>query len=213
MAIESHTWSTPRTVPWYVVHGEGQVHTVAVVLHGLGQRAGRLAEALAPAAGPGTCLVLPEGLSRSLPRPGAARAGASWSTGEDAELDLADNLRYLGDLADELDRRWPGARKLLVGFSQGGLMLARWLAHAPRPWHRVVLWAAALPRDVDPVAFRAGLGQAELVLAVGDRDPFVTADAVAWVRGRLESAGLQWRAHRFAGAHEIPPEQLAEVLR
>lgn len=212
MPIESHTWTTPRTVPWFVVDGGGPVRTVVVVLHGLGQRAGDLARQLQPAATPGTVLVLPEGLSRSLPRPGAARAGASWSTGEDEPHDLHDNLRWLSDLALELDRRWPDARRVLVGFSQGGLTASRWLAHAPRPWTRVVLWGSAVARDVDLAAFRAGLADAELVVAVGDADPYVTPEAAASVRARLDGGGLPWRLHRYAGAHEIPVDALLQVL-
>lgn len=212
MPLAAHRWVTPRTVPWYEASDGGPVHTVVLVLHGLQQRAHDLAAPLAHLGRDGLALVFPEGLSRALPRPGAPRAGASWSTGDDAEMDLADNLLYLDAFADSLTPRWPEARKILVGFSQGGLMAARWVARRPLPWTRVVLWAASVPRDVDLAAFRTNLGAAELVLALGDVDPMVDPAAVDALLDRLARAGLGWRHLSFEGGHELPPDQLMRAL-
>lgn len=214
MTLSSHTYVTPRTVPWHLVGDtDGPVDMLVVVLHGLGERAIDVARALEPAAAPGRVLLLPEGLSRSLPRPMAPRAGASWSTGDDAGIDLADNLRYLDGLLGEVRLTLRPRRLRLVGFSQGGLTAARWVAHRTHPWEQVVLWAAALPGDVDPAALRAGLGAAGLVMVLGDADPMVTPQARSVVRDRLDALGLPWRLHPFAGGHELPPAVLSEVLR
>lgn len=211
--IQRHERETPRTVPWFMIGAPERAHTFALLLHGLGQRAARVAEQLAPAAAPGVCLVVPEALSRALPHPGAERAGASWSTGEDAEADLVDNMRYLDGLADELLTRTPeGARRLLLGFSQGGMTVARWLARRPRAWDRVVLWGSAIPDDVDPMRLRAGLGETELVVAIGDDDRFVTPERLERARGALDALHPGWRAHHHAGGHEMSAEVLAELL-
>lgn len=213
MPITAATWTSPRTVPWFVLGDEAPVRTVAIVLHGLMQRAADLARELEPAGGDGLCVVVPEGLSRSLPYPGAAKAGASWSTGDDAEIDLRDNLRYLGDLAAELEARWPQARRILVGFSQGGLMATRWVRHAPRAWDRVVLWGAPLAGDVDAAGFKLALGEAELVLALGDSDPLAQPALVRSALDRLASVGLDWREHPYTGGHEVSASVLRELCR
>lgn len=212
-AIQAMQRETPRTVPWFLIGEPERAHTLALLLHGLGQRAARVAQQLSPAVGDGVCLVVPEALSRSLPHPGAERAGASWSTGEDAEADLTDNVRYLDALTDELFERTPGdARRILVGFSQGGMTVARWLARRPRAWDRVVLWGSAIPGDVEPSRLRAGLGQTELVVALGDKDRFVTPERLERARGALDLLHPGWRAHHYAGGHEMSPSVLAELL-
>ena len=214
MALSHDTFETARTVPVHRVTGgdDAPGGRLVVVLHGLMQRAGDLAAALAPLATPGQTLLVPEGLSRSLPRPGAPRAGASWSTGDDAALDLADNLRYLDALLEhERALRQPSVLDL-VGFSQGGLMAARWVAARAHPWRRVVLWASLVPADVAPADLRSGLGEAELVVALGDRDPLLSAAVRERALGRLDALGRPWRLHRFDGGHAMAPGELGRVL-
>ncbi len=204
---------TPRTVPWFMVGEPEAAHTFALLLHGLGQRAHRVAERLEPSVPEGVCLVVPEALSRALPRPGAERAGASWSTGEDADADLTDNARYLDDLTDELTERLSvDARRVLLGFSQGGLTAARWLGRRARAWDRMVVWGSALPADVDRPRLRAHLGDAELVVAVGDQDPFVTPERLEQARVDYTALRPDWRHHPFAGGHEMRGDTLAELL-
>ncbi|MCB9745199.1 MAG: hypothetical protein H6740_21600 [Alphaproteobacteria bacterium] len=212
MPVLERTWITQRTAPWFVV-GEAERPDVAwFVLHGLGQRAGRLAQSLETSTPPGTALVLPEGLSRALPRPGAERAGASWSTGEDARIDLADNLAWLEGLREHLDAQWQPRRWGLLGFSQGGLTAARWLAHGEARWDRVVLWGSPIPSDVSPHRLRSALGPTVLELAIGEQDPYAPPEVMAQAEQRLDALGHPWRLHRFSGGHEIPPQALREVI-
>jgi predicted esterase len=211
MTILEQQLVTPRTVPWFVVGDASRPETVVFVLHGLGQRARPLADHLGPAAGPDRVLVVPEAPSRYLPRPGAARAGAAWSTGEDHAADLRDNVLYLDALRADVWRRFGARRHVLVGFSQGGLTAARWLAHSRHAWDKVVLWGAPIPRDVDPVGFRAGLGRTELVLAIGDGDPYVTPAAERAALDTLDRLDVPFRVHRYVGGHAILPQPLAEV--
>lgn len=211
MTPTAHQLVTPRTVPWYLVGDAQRPETVVFVLHGLGQRAARLAGRLSPASRPDRVLVVPEAPSRYLPHPGAQKSGAAWSTGDDAAADLRDNLLYLDALRADMWRRFGARHHVLVGFSQGGLTAARWLSHRQHAWDKVVLWGAPLPRDIEPAAFRAGLGGAELVLAVGDADPFVTPEGERTVLAALDQMCVPFRVHRYAGAHEVLAAPFAEV--
>lgn len=211
MELQAETFTTPRTVPWFHVGETEAPEVLTLVLHGLGQRARPVAEALAPVVRPGQLVVVPEALARALPRPMAPKAIACWSTGEDAADDLSDNVAYLDGLLAHLRGRFRPGRLQLLGFSQGGLTAARWIGQRAQPWSRVVLWASSFAADVDPAAFRENLGEAELVVALGDADPFATPEGLARARGTLEGLGLGWRLHRFAGGHELPPAAFAEV--
>lgn len=222
-AIQAHQHITPRTVPWFTVgDAAGKPSTVLLVLHGLGQRAGMLARHLVSVADERTLLVVPEALARALPQPGAPRAGACWSTGEDLEADLADNTTWLNTVLGEIQSRWAPERIIAVGFSQGGMTLARWLAWTGArgrslPFHQAWLWGAALPDTLNMTNFALGLGQAELVLAVGDADPMVTPDRRAALLKRLPPSGApdapRWRVHPYVGGHVLEASALVDALR
>jgi predicted esterase len=222
-AVQAHQFVTPRTVPWFTVgDAAGRPSTVLLVLHGLGQRAGALARHLASVADAETLLVVPEALARALPQPGAPRAGACWSTGEDFEADLTDNVTWLSAMLDQIQQRWAPKSLIAVGFSQGGMTLARWLAHAGAqggalPIHQAWLWGASLPDALDLSHLARGLGPVELVLAVGDADPFVTPERRAALLSRLPPAGTpdapRWRLHPYSGAHVLDAATLVEALR
>jgi len=211
MPLSAETFTTRRTVPWFLVGERDNPDVVTVVLHGLGQRAAPVAESLAATVRPGQLLVVPEALNRALPRPGAPKAMACWSTGEDAAADLADNVAYLDSLRDHVQARFQPRSWQLVGFSQGGLTAARWIGQRAHDWDRVVLWASPVPGDVDPHRFRKNLGDAELVVALGDDDPYATHVGMARAKVALDALGLKWRMHRFAGRHEVPPAEFAAV--
>jgi predicted esterase len=222
-AIQAHQLVTPRTVPWFTVGDAlGRPETVLLVLHGLGQRASTLARHLVSAADEQTLVVVPEALSRALPQPGAPRAGACWSTGEDVEADLTDNTTWLNTILGEVQRRWAPKRLIAVGFSQGGMTLARWLAWRgarglTSPFHQAWLWGSALPDTLHLENFTAGLGDTELVLAVGSTDPFVTPDRRAALLKRLPPSGStgapHWRVHPYVGGHVLESATLIEALR
>ncbi len=209
--VRAEHFVTPRTVPWFHVGEEAEPEVLTLVLHGLGQRASAVARDLAGVVRPGQLVVVPEGLSRTLPRPGAKRVMASWSTREDAEVDLADNVAYLDALRAHLAERFRPKRWQLLGFSQGGLTVARWVGQRAHEWERVVLWAAPIAGDVDPRAFRKNLGAAELVVALGDDDPHATTEGIALASAALNALQVPWSLRRFPGAHEVPAPVFAEV--
>lgn len=213
MALHHQSIITLRTVPWYVVKPDGPVETLVFVLHGLGQRAGRLARRIERELDPHCAFVFPEAPSRYLPAPGAPKSGASWSTGEDAEADLEDNARLLDAVLAEASASIPAQRRVLVGFSQGGLTATRWIARRRHRWDRVVLWAAPLAADIDLEAFRSGLSGAELVMTVGTHDPYLTPEAHQTVRKSLDALDYPTELRRFEGRHELLAAPLNEVVR
>ena len=212
MQITEHTWETTRTVPWFAIGGgDGPAPTTGIfVLHGLGQRAGPLAARLSSAATADRVLIVPEALARALPAPGAPRAGACWSTGEDAKADLVDNVRYLDGLRAEAERRWGIVRWTVVGFSQGGLTAMRWLSASALRWDRVVLVGSGIPDDVDLA--RWPHEGSEWILAWGEDDPYATPERIAAMRARIAAAGLSPTLRTFSGGHVLNSDILAQVL-
>ena len=213
----------PRTARYWHAGAPGAPE-VWVALHGYGQLAEYFVRHLAPFGGEARLVVAPEALSRFYlgsgegGAHGAMRVGATWMTREDRDAEIADYVRYL-DLA--LDAATGGfdagrARLCVLGFSQGAVTAARWLAARHRrglaPAARLVLWGGELPHDLDLAADGEVLRRTPLTMVVGDADQFATAEVVTRQAARLDAAGVPFTLVRYAGGHRLERDALARVL-
>jgi predicted esterase len=188
----------------------GTVRELWIVLHGYSQLAERFLAAFAPLDDGATAVVAPEALSRFyLETTSDGRhsetVGATWLTREDREADLADHLRYLDQLVAHLNDGFGSWRPQLnlLGFSQGSVMAARWMAGGTIHPARLLLWGTPLPRDVSPAQLAPRLGPTELQFVAGDRDPYVPVGTIEASARALTELGVAARAVRFAGGHAI----------
>ena len=73
-------------------------------------------------------VVAPEALHRFYEKNFGGPVVASWMTKRDRDLDIQDNGEYLSKLYTQFTNRLPeDAQKIILGFSQGGLIAYRWL--------------------------------------------------------------------------------------
>jgi predicted esterase len=212
VASEHHI-AVARTARYFVAGDEREAGEVWFVLHGYSQLAAGFLRWFQPAIRPGRLVVAPEALSRAyFEERGARRVGASWMTREDRDAEIEDYVRYLDQVADEVMGILPARARLEVhGFSQGCATACRWAALGRHPASRLVLWGGTVPPDLDLDRLRTGLGGAPLVVAVGTRDRFVSADQVAAEETRLTGGGLAPAVIRFEGGHAVDPATLATL--
>ncbi|MFN3597256.1 MAG: alpha/beta hydrolase [Rubricoccaceae bacterium] len=231
--MNAHALAAVKTARYYTLGPadgplEGVGAAVWVACHGYGQLARFFLRHFRVAETPGRLVVAPEALSRFYldgDGPGGPgryeRVAACWMTRDDREADIADNVRYLDDVLVAACAR-AGADPLAIplvgfGFSQGAATVARWGARSPllarraRRLHRLVLWGATLPPDLDPGAHRAWLGEAGLTLVAGDADPYATPARVAAETRRLAAAGLRARVVSYSGGHRLHAETLRRL--
>ena len=125
---------------------------------------------------------------------------ASWLTRQDRELAIADNLAYVEGVMRDVEKEWPGARRVvLAGFSQGVAMVYRVAAAAPRPVDGVI----AVGGDVPPELDAAALARVPSALVCrGERDEWYTTDKFDNDIGRLREAGVAVRPLAYDGGHE-----------
>ena len=122
---------------------------------------------------------------------GGTVIGASWMTGQDRELAIADNLNYVRRVVAEL----PAARTLVfIGFSQGAAMAARAAAHIQAAG--LILLGGDIPPDV------RGRTLPPLLLARGTRDDWYTEQKFREDLKFFEPA----RTLVFEGGHEWTAE-------
>lgn len=181
-----------------------------LALHGLNQRAARFARPFDAAGGPRR-VVLPEGPSRVILDPRTDKTGACWTTVPDRTADMADALPWLDAATARLDAQAGAGKRVLLGFSQGAIIAARFAVARPRVWDAIVLWGMGVPADVDPEALVARCASGRLHLVVGDTDPLATPARVAAVEQRLRSLDVPFERIGYPGGHVVTAEVVAQV--
>ena len=219
--MQEHPLRVQRTARYHVLGDPGPgVRRFWYVLHGYGQLAASLLRQCEPLATAGTLVVAPEALSRFYVAPptptehAKAKVGASWMTREARDGEIADYVDYLDQLhAHLLDQC--GSQSIetrVLGFSQGVATAGRWaiLGKTPAP-AGLVLWAGHPPPELRTEQARTRLAATELVLAVGDADPYVSSSDLAQTLDQARGLGYRVRALEFSGGHVIHAEALARL--
>jgi predicted esterase len=213
---QEHHLEIPRTARYFTSGNASDPAEIWIVLHGYGQLAERFLSRFAPADDGRRLFVAPEGLSRFyVAGKGGpdSKVGASWMTREDRLTEIADYLRYLDAMYDELfaRRRREAVRLHVLGFSQGTATATRWALRGKARPDRLVLWAGLLPPDDE---WRTGverLNALDLTFVVGERDEWVAGN-LAIAEAALQETGVRYRVIRFAGGHEIDAEALRALV-
>lgn len=208
--IHEHHLPVSRTARYFTLGDAADPREVWFVCHGYGQLAGYFVLHFEPLVEGKRLIVAPEALSRFYtedPEGGHAnaRVGATWMTREDRLQEIEDYVGYLNAVYHAVlgaaDPR--GVRVVALGFSQGAATVCRWIARGGVRADRLILWAERPPPDLDLAAAAPVLRRLELVIAVGNHDPWVTASAVAEQEDRLAQHGIPCRVVRFEGGHQL----------
>lgn len=210
-----------RTARFYTLGGGSfSPRDIWFVLHGYGQLAGEFIRFFGDLANDDTLVVAPEALSRfyvANPAQASAkerRVGATWMTREDREAEIDDYVDYLDALHEEVAAAAvrEGARVNVIGFSQGGATATRWAANGRADVARLVLWGGLLPTEIDLSRGAAAIRGARLTLVAGTRDHYVTPDALAAERVRLDAAGVSYDVLSFDGGHVVSRSVFPQLL-
>ncbi len=202
----------------YFQLGEFSAETkhVWLVCHGYGQLASYFLKKFECIAAPDTVIIAPEGLHRFYVDGTGGRVGASWMTKEDRLDDIRDYIYFLDELDVTIFANLGG--KLggkevsyhVLGFSQGGATVARWLATSKLPVDTLILWCAFFPPDVEWNTNSAGT-QTQTHIVLASDDVYISeADAEKQLQ-QLRDAGVSFTTHRFEGKHTVDAEMLKRL--
>jgi len=212
-----HHLDVTRTARYFTLGpSNGSAREIWIGLHGYAQLASRFLRWLAPLDDGHTLVATPEALSRFYLETGVngrhgKAVGATWLTREDREADLRDHLGYLDRLHGELDGGGGHSRLVVLGFSQGVALAARWVAAGRVRPEMLVLWGAPPPPDVAPALLAERLDGRPLHLVAGDRDAYVPADILEEAGRALTAAGAAVTLTRFPGGHQVVEGTLLAV--
>jgi predicted esterase len=161
----------------------------------------------------GTRLVVaPEALSRFYLESTDGKVGASWMTKEDRLEEVNDYVRYLDALYEHISTQVDlnGTTVHVFGFSQGVATASRWISRGTVRADQLVLWAGALPPELDDRAWER-IRQLRVTIVYGTRDEYVTPQLAAEQRARLQYHDVHFEELVFEGDHRMDLKTLEAI--
>ena len=101
----------------------------------------------------------------------------------------------------------------MLGFSQGGATVCRWVTRTAFKIDSLSLWAGAFPEDIDYFEKRTVFNRLNLHIIIGDDDPFYSEERVEKQMNLLRDKAILYTLIRFNGKHKVLPEPLLELAR
>ncbi len=215
--LHEHHLPVTRTARYYALGPpSGAPKQLWIACHGYGQGAARFLRHFEPIDNGTRLIVAPEALSRFYiedPAGGShaeAKVGASWMTREDRLSEIDDYIRYLDALYAQIAQDYDLSRThvIALGFSQGVATVCRWVERGQSRVDEAVLWAGAVPPDMDLARPAHPLRALRPVVVVGEADPSAPPDVVAAHEARLRERGIACELLRFAGGHRLDYDTL-----
>lgn len=198
-----------KTATYYTLGKVESAKTIWFVLHGYGMLAQYFIKKFEPIIDDTTCVVAPEGLSKFYTTGFYGRVGATWMTKEDREVEIEDYINYLNQLYNFICSKITNQNlKInLLGFSQGGATVSRWVADNKVKFNNLILWASVFPDDMD---FKL-INSKNTFLLYGKNDEFATKKKIEQQKALL-SDKASFSIIEFDGKHDIPSDVLLEQL-
>lgn len=139
--------------------------------------------------------------------------GASWLTKVDTKQEIANILSYLD--AVYLDLKLPQDRQLIVlGYSQGVSIAARWVARRQIKCDKLVLYAGGIPEELETDDFEFLPETSQILMVYGDKDPYLTSERLKHQKHRLHSLfGSRSHIRVFRGGHEVVRHEIERILK
>lgn len=187
--------------------------------HGYGQLAADFVKEFECIDAPDRLVVVPEALSRFYIPAGPgfhaadAKIGATWMTREDREAEITDYVNYLDGLYDsvfsKIDRS--KTRVTVLGFSQGGATVNRWLMRGKVRADRLVMWGSLLASDIDLTDAAKLFRTIDFNIVYGKRDQFANAEIIANYESTMKEIGIPYNLIPFEGGHRMDRETLKRL--
>ncbi|MBI2270744.1 MAG: hypothetical protein HYU69_10375 [Bacteroidetes bacterium] len=204
----------PKTARYFVLGEPGDdIKHVWFVCHGYAQLANFFLKNFESLSSKNTLVVAPEGLHRFYWKNFDGHIVASWMTKEDRHDDIKDYVNYLDQVYKEVMTQLPDkkVRVNVIGFSQGGATVSRWLNLGKSKIDTLVLWASVFPPDMNIEVSRKKLNETELILVVGNQDEYINPVQFEQHCDLLKKQNIKFRSIIFNGKHEINESVLKQL--
>lgn len=209
-----HKISVPRTAHYYTLGTPSKkTKQFWICTHGYGQAAERFIKKFDVVANEETFILAPEALSRFYWGGFTGDVVASWMTSGDRLDEIADYVNYLQTLYEQFMAQLPDdVEVILFGFSQGVATQIRWILQEKPHFHRLIMWAGALPDDLQYAPFHDYLADKKCTWIYGDQDQFLTEKRVQWHLDFAKKQGFEFEVKTFEGKHVVDRTALVKLV-
>lgn len=157
-------------------------------------------------------VVAPEGLNRLYEKNFGGPVVASWMTKRDRLKEIEDNSAYLSGLYSFFESQLPkGCITSVLGFSQGGTILFRWLHAQFTRVDFIIPYACWIPEDIDLKDSKTNLTSSTLLFTFGKQDQFLTAERIELIQQVISKNNLTITMLPYDGDHRISKQQLSRL--
>jgi predicted esterase len=154
-------------------------------------------------------VVAPEALNRFYANGFGGDVVASWMTKRDRLEEINDFSTYLQKLYQKYLGDLPkSCTKIILGFSQGGTTMYRWLHAMPTEADFLIPYSCWIPEDIDLRKSATQLNQIKTYYTYGIQDQFLSAETISKVQEVINKNYLDITFYPYDGDHRVSKEQL-----
>ncbi len=208
--IKTHSFTTPKTAR-YSTFGQLNEKTKYFwfVLHGSKMQCEQMLYKFENFNPQEHFVVAPEALSRFYLKGFGGDVVAAWMTKRDRLHEIEDFSVYLSGLYNTFSGQLPNhCKKIVLGFSQGGTTMFRWLHHTKEVLDHLVAYSCWIPEDINLKEAATNLREIHSLYTIGNQDEYFNPQNRQGLNSVISSNGLKIEMLEYEGDHRIDKNQL-----
>lgn len=213
MSIQKEVFYT-ATNTYHTLHEfSGKTKNVWVVFHGMGYLSKYFINYFSELNSEENFIIAPQAPSKYYQDKSFKHIGASWLTRENTQAETKNIIRYVDAVfKKEITRDIP--RLIVLGYSQGVSIAARWVANRKIDCDILVLHSGGIPKELTAEHFSFLKADAKVIYTYGNKDQYITeAQKTA---EQLKGEALfknHLKIEVFDGIHEVNKSFLLKLSR
>ena len=157
-------------------------------------------------------IIAPQGQSKYYLGSKYKHVGASWLTKENTEKEIENVMRNF-DAIFEVEKLPKDINLIVLGYSQGVSVAARYVAKRKLNCSQLVLMSGGLPKELKRYNFKFLKGKTKVSLIYGTNDEYLNEESMVYEKKRFyELFGNTAVIIPFEGKHEIKKEILNTLI-
>ncbi len=158
-------------------------------------------------------VVAPEGLSRFYEKGFGGEVVAAWMTSRDRLKEIDDFSYYLSTLyTNYTERLTNSCKKIILGFSQGGTSVYRWLHQNEVHCDLLLGYSCWIPEDIDLRQSATALNSIPQLYTYGLQDQYISEERMNELKSVIERNELEVSILESEGDHRINRENLHKIF-
>lgn len=181
-----------------------RVKKIWIVFHGYGQLGKYFIKKFNTFSSDENVFIAPQALNQFYLKGFTGRVGSTWMTSEDREQKIEDYVNYLLNLDDLiLSLENSNAEINVLGFSQGGNTMSRYLLETKLEVNKIVFWGSRYAADIDQYQFFKKFDTSSLIIVYGLADELITEAKINIFLEDFYTHNRKPLIISFKGGHEI----------